>query len=107
VSDGQINAVTPVGLIAPGDTRIQIVRDGVAAPAFRAVVMPGLASLFHAANGNAVVNADGTQNSIANPAKIGSVVSVWATGTRPRTGFDGRITTARKRHGELRLVNEG
>jgi uncharacterized protein (TIGR03437 family) len=94
VSEGQINAVTPVGLTAPGETHIQIVRDKVATPAFRAVVMPGLPFVFHAADGNAVVNADGTVNSIDNPAKIGSVVSVWATGTRPLKGVDGRIATA-------------
>ena len=39
----------------------------------------------------AAVNQDGTTNSASNPAPLGSIVTIWATGLGPEAGTDGTI----------------
>jgi uncharacterized protein (TIGR03437 family) len=41
----------------------------------------------------AAINQDGTVNSEANPAPVGSYVSIWATGTGYFPGSDGQLAT--------------
>jgi uncharacterized protein (TIGR03437 family) len=106
VSDTQINAVTPVEIGA--DTEgVQIVRDGNAAPTFRTVVLPGFPSIFYGSNAIGVLNADGTWNSIANPASLGSIVSIWTTGMHPKTGFDGHVATSASNNADCSVQING
>ena len=48
--------------------------------------MPGI---FRNGAGAAAINQDGTVNSVSNPAKVGSIVSIWATGA---SGFGSNDT---------------
>jgi uncharacterized protein (TIGR03437 family) len=106
VSDIQINAVTPVEIGA--DTEgVQIVRDGNAAPTFRTVVLPGFPSIFYGSNAIGVLNADGTWNSIANPASLGSIVSIWTTGMHPKTGVDGHVATSASNNADCSVQING
>jgi len=97
VSDSQINAVAPQSA-TPGSTMtVRIVSNGATSPDFPATVVFAEPEVFPNADGAAAaVNQDGTLNSAANPAKAGSIVSIWATGTGsiyPRPS-DGQISTA-------------
>jgi uncharacterized protein (TIGR03437 family) len=97
VSDSQINAVAPQSATPNSLMTVRIVSNGVTSPDFQAVAIAAEPEVFRNADGNAAaLNQDGTLNSAANPAKAGSIVSIWATGTgsiypRPR---DGQISTA-------------
>jgi uncharacterized protein (TIGR03437 family) len=76
---------------------VQIVSSSVTSPIFPATVVAADPQVFQNPVGTAAaVNQDGTVNSAANPAKAGSIVSIWATGTGsiyPRPP-DGQISTA-------------
>jgi uncharacterized protein (TIGR03437 family) len=76
---------------------VQIVSNGVTSPAFPATVIPEEPQVFQNPDGTAAaINQDNTVNSAANPAKAGSIVSIWVTGTGsiyPRP-LDGQISTA-------------
>jgi uncharacterized protein (TIGR03437 family) len=97
VSDSQINAVAPQSASPGSSMLVHIVSNGVTSPDFPATVIAAEPEVFRNPDGTAAaVNQDGTLNSLANPAKAGSIVSIWATGTgsiypRPR---DGQISTA-------------
>ncbi len=86
VSDSQINAVAPLYLSGPAEVRV-----GVAAT-FTAAVVAAAPEIFQVA-----INQDGTVNSETHPAKAGSIVSIWATGTGAppfdATMQDGRIAS--------------
>jgi uncharacterized protein (TIGR03437 family) len=78
-SSTQINTVVPFEVSAPASV---VSIQGVAA--YELAVFPELPGLF-TANGSgtgqlAALNQDGTVNSAANPAKAGSIVSVYLTG---------------------------
>jgi uncharacterized protein (TIGR03437 family) len=52
--------------------------------------------VFQNADGSAkAVNQDGTINSSSNPAKVGSIVSIWATGLAGNSGIpiNGQLST--------------
>jgi uncharacterized protein (TIGR03437 family) len=96
VSDSQINAVAPQSA-TPGDAMtIHIVSNSVTSPDYPVTVIAADPEIFRNADGTAAtVNQDGTRNSPTNPAKAGSIVSIWATGTGliyPRP-LDGQIST--------------
>jgi len=68
-------------------------------------------AVFENAGSMAVINQDGTLNKMANPAKLGSIVTIWATGfgaTGPPV--DGAIATGANNFCgtcELTLSNRG
>ncbi|HUA21174.1 MAG TPA: SBBP repeat-containing protein [Bryobacteraceae bacterium] len=83
VSASQINAEVPSPLngSANGIVTIQVIYNSATLPDFRlAVVDSDFAPFVKATGSLAVINQDGTLNEIANPAKPGSIVSLWATG---------------------------
>lgn len=85
VSDTQINAVTPLEIVklVNSAAALQLSNNLSALSGFRVAIDPAIPEVFRLSDGMyaAVLNQDGTINSITNPAKIGSIVSVWATGT--------------------------
>jgi uncharacterized protein (TIGR03437 family) len=93
VGAGEIQGVVPFEAINVGLT-IQVQYLGQSAPPLDApnAYNPGIFTI----NGQAaVLNQDGTVNTPTNPAKLGSIVSIFATGTGPYfTGpvQDGEIT---------------
>ena len=97
VSDSQINAVAPQAATPNSSVTVQIVSSSVTSPIFPATVVAADPQVFQNPVGTAAaVNQDGTLNSAANPAKAGSIVSIWATGTGsiyPQP-LDGQISTA-------------
>jgi uncharacterized protein (TIGR03437 family) len=97
VSDSQINAVAPQSATPGNSMTVHIVSNSVTSPDFPVTVIAAEPEVFRNADGTAAtVNQDGTLNSAANPAKAGSIVSIWATGTGlifPRP-LDGQISTA-------------
>jgi uncharacterized protein (TIGR03437 family) len=93
VSGTQINAVVPFGVTS--ETATVQVLTGVPVPAFRAAVDSTAPAIFANPDGSAAaVNQDRTINSPQNPAKAGSVVSIWATGTVTASLTDGQVATA-------------
>ncbi len=102
VSDSQINAVAPQAASPNSSVTVQIVSSSVTSPIFPATVVAADPQVFQNPVGTAAaVNQDGTVNSAANPAKAGSIVSIWATGAGsvyPRP-LDGQISTAAQDYG--------
>jgi uncharacterized protein (TIGR03437 family) len=98
VSDSQINAVAPQAATPNSSMTVQIVSNNVTSPSFPATVVAAEPEVFRNADGTAAaINQDNTLNSAANPAKAGSIVSIWTTGTGsmfyPQPA-DGQISTA-------------
>jgi trimeric autotransporter adhesin len=96
-SAGQTVAIVPYSVAGQTSTQMVVTYNGVAsAPTTLNVASsaPGLFSANTSGTGNgAIVNADGTVNSPANPAARGSYVSLYGTGegqTNP-SGVNGRI----------------
>lgn len=85
VSASQINAEIPTsvasgGLVAPGMADVQVMYNSAILPDFRLGLVGSNFAPFENEGSIAVINQDGTLNKIANPAKPGTVVSIWATG---------------------------
>jgi uncharacterized protein (TIGR03437 family) len=80
VQEGQINAITPWELAGKSTTNMCVAYNGnkdCVTPAVGAAA-PGA---FASGQGQAIaVNQDGTLNSTANPAAVGSIVSLYVTG---------------------------
>jgi uncharacterized protein (TIGR03437 family) len=95
VSATQINAQVPFLLTDPENATVSIVNGASSIPVFRASVDPAIPGIFNSAGNAAAVNQDGTLNSMANPAKAGSIVSIWATGLGVVLGsIDGQVATS-------------
>ncbi|HEV2444530.1 MAG TPA: SBBP repeat-containing protein [Candidatus Sulfopaludibacter sp.] len=78
-SDSQINAVVPYNLY--GAYRLRIA-NGATSPDFPVTSLSAVPEIFQNGDGSAIaVNQDGSFNSAAHPAPVGSIVSIWATGT--------------------------
>ena len=93
VSDSQINAVVPRGLLSDS-VRVRILSNGMTSPDFVASVISADPQIFQNPDGTAAaVNQDGSINSADNPAEAGSVVAIWATGAglMDQSPLDGRI----------------
>ena len=88
VSDTQINAVSPVELPSSGTLQLTITYSGAALVAMPLALDPAAPEVFRG-----VLNQDGTVNSASNPAPVGSVLSIWATGLACSFGADGKETT--------------
>ncbi len=98
VSASQIDAEIPSPLNGNqnGIAVVQVVNNSTPLPDFRVLVASGNFAVFENPGGSmTVINQDGTLNKKANPAKPGSIVSIWATGfgaTGPPA--DGAVATA-------------
>jgi uncharacterized protein (TIGR03437 family) len=94
VSATQINAIAPVELTAGLAGELQVAQNGAPLPDFRVMVDIAAPGVFLNPDGSAAaINQDGTVNSQANPAVVGSCVSIWATGTGYFPGSDGQMAT--------------
>lgn len=112
VSDSRIDAILPVlvphAIVADNARRprllppqqsltatLQIINSGTTSPAFPVVRESALPVVFRNPDGSATaLNQDGSVNSYSNPAKTGSVVTIWATGTGYLPAAAGVITTS-------------
>jgi uncharacterized protein (TIGR03437 family) len=97
VSDSQINAVAPQSATPGSSMSVHIVSNNVTSPDFPVTVVTAEPEVFRNSDGTAAaINQDNTLNSAANPAKAGSIVSIWATGTGSIYPWplDGQISTA-------------
>lgn len=91
VSDGQINAIVPP--INPPAT-VTITNATNTSPGFPVVITQALPQVFRNADGSAIaLNQDGSLNSYQNPAPLGSIVSIWLTGTADLQLPVGQLTT--------------
>jgi len=82
-SSGEVGAVVPFGITGPS-TQVQVAYGGRLSPPTMLTVVPAAPALF-AQDGTgggqgAILNEDGSVNDWNNPAKPGSIVSLFATG---------------------------
>jgi uncharacterized protein (TIGR03437 family) len=84
VQDAQINAVAPWSL-TPGQTaQVCVSYNGATTNCLTLPVAEAAPGVFSVPGSRAAaLNQDGTVNSATNPAAVGSIVSVWATGLGP------------------------
>jgi uncharacterized protein (TIGR03437 family) len=98
VSASQINAEIPSPLKGSvnGIASLQVVYNSITLPDFRLLVASSNFAVFDKPGGSmAVINQDGTLNEIENRAKLGSVVSIWATGLGATSApADGAVASA-------------
>jgi uncharacterized protein (TIGR03437 family) len=82
VSKGQINAVVPFELAGSTHASVQVLRNGVNSNALDVPIRDAAPAVFtlDAFGQAAVLNEDGSLNSVWNPAKQGSTISIFATG---------------------------
>ena len=88
VSTSQIDAVTPVGLLPGTSTHVCVVVKGVRTNCIEAPVqltapgifLSGTIADLHVAGYASALNQDGSVNTQDNPAPVGSIVSIFATG---------------------------
>jgi uncharacterized protein (TIGR03437 family) len=84
VSSGQVNAIVPYEIAGRVTTNVVVSRNGVASMSLQQRVVdtsPAIFSATQTGNGQgAILNANNTPNSSANPAAKGSVVQIYATG---------------------------
>ena len=94
VSQDQINAVTPFALVPGKETILRLTAAGGMVE-FRVEVVTSRPAIFGDGTAAAAMNQDGTINSASNPAKLGSVVAIWVTGTGAvfPAPTDGEVTT--------------
>jgi uncharacterized protein (TIGR03437 family) len=80
VSETQVNAVTPFALVSGKSSNVKAVVGTAASPVLQSIVVSSQPAIFTNGAGAAALNQDGTINSVSNPARRGSIVSIWATG---------------------------
>jgi uncharacterized protein (TIGR03437 family) len=88
VQANEIICLTPFALDGKTSADVQVEYEGKKSNVYSMLVAPQSADFI------AVVNADGTQNSLANPAPVGSTVTMYLSGlgqTNP-AGVDGAVT---------------
>jgi uncharacterized protein (TIGR03437 family) len=92
VSNSQINAVVPIGI---GDQVSMTLTFGTfTTPAFN-LQLGASVGIFRNPDGSAAaINEDGSLNSPSNPAKYGSIVTIWATGACLSSFADGQLATS-------------
>jgi uncharacterized protein (TIGR03437 family) len=79
VQENEIHAVAP--LYVPQYAALQVQYGTQTAPPLDAALANVNPGIFTVNGQGAIVNEDGTVNTPANPAKLGSIVSIYATGT--------------------------
>jgi uncharacterized protein (TIGR03437 family) len=89
VQAGQINAMVPWELAGRMSTQVQVVYNGVPTNAVSLTVYSAVPGLFYlnysSSSQGAILNSDGSINSVSNPAKPGDVISLFGTGGGPTT----------------------
>jgi len=82
VSKGQINAVVPFELAGSTRASVQVVQNGVNFNSLDVPVLDAAPAVFtvDVFGQAAVLNEDGSLNSVSNPARQGSIISIFATG---------------------------
>jgi uncharacterized protein (TIGR03437 family) len=97
VQANQASAVVPYEVSGETSTKVQVVYQGHNSSALTVPVLaaaPGVFTLNYSGSGaGTILNQDGTVNSAVNPAAVGSLVAVYATGegqTIP-AGVDGQL----------------
>ena len=99
ISATQVSAVVPYAVEGRSRTSVRVESQGVRSAALLVPVAdaaPGIFTLDQSGAGQgAVVNQDGTLNGTANPARRGSIVSIFGTGEGQTTpaGADGMIVS--------------
>jgi uncharacterized protein (TIGR03437 family) len=87
VQSQQINVQAPWELSANSTTRVQVSYNGALSNAASIKTVPVAPAFFLRDFAGdleaAALNADGSINSAANPAKAGSLISIWGTGAGP------------------------
>ena len=95
----QVNAIAPFGLSSQS-VQVRIEHQGRLSEPFSIAVAPsspGIFSVDGSGSGQGlIINQDGTLNSAGNPAPVGSVILLYATGAGllSPTGQDGAVVTA-------------
>ncbi len=99
-SGGQLNVVAPYAIAAEASTSVRVEYMGAFSPAVSVPVLtaqPGIFTLNGRGTGPAaVLNQDGSVNSIANPAARGDAIMIFATGEGAMSpaGTDGLVALA-------------
>lgn len=107
---GQITVIVPNEVAGKAHTVIGVQQQGVLTPALPLIVpvnstAPAILTQDPSGTGQAAaVNQDGTVNSIANPAKAGSIVSLYVTGAGATADGDGAIATSAEPGTEVQVV---
>jgi uncharacterized protein (TIGR03437 family) len=83
VQDGQINAIAPWSLTSGQTVDICVSYSGAATNCITRTAVDAHPGVFTLNGSTLVVNQNGTINSASNPAKVGSDVTVYATGLGP------------------------
>lgn len=86
VQAGQINVQVPWEIAGQSSAQVQVIYKGTPVNTFSLAVVeavPGLFYLNYPSRQAAVLNADGSVNSTANPAKAGDVIALFGTGAGP------------------------
>ncbi len=76
----QTNAIVPSSVVAEATTTVQIVTPNGTLSGPTLSVVPSEPEVFQTGGAAVALNQDGSLNSASNPAKGGSIVTVWATG---------------------------
>jgi uncharacterized protein (TIGR03437 family) len=110
VQDAQINAVAPWSLTPGQTTQVCVSYENTNGNCLTCPVVETAPAVF-LVDGTyaAAVNQDGSINSLSNPAAVGSIVSVWATGLGPITPpeADGMLVGFPLPHNVLAVEVEG
>jgi uncharacterized protein (TIGR03437 family) len=86
VQDTQINVVAPWSLTPGQNTQVCASYNKVSANCLTWPVVQSAPAVFTVDGVNAIaMNQDGSANSANNPAPVGSIVTIWATGLGPVT----------------------
>jgi uncharacterized protein (TIGR03437 family) len=98
-SSTQIAAVAPYGVTGPSVQAVVTYQDQISVSLTMQVSAstPGLFTADGTGTGQAAaINQDGTKNSVSNPAPIGSVISLYATGGGPTSPLapDGQVSAS-------------
>jgi uncharacterized protein (TIGR03437 family) len=91
VQDGQINAEVPFETFGQTVSQMEVLYQGQSKGKASVPIAPAAPGLF-----NVILNEDGSLNASSNPARRGSIVTLYATGggqTSPG-GVDGKMATA-------------
>jgi uncharacterized protein (TIGR03437 family) len=94
-SASQVNTIVPYEIASSGITTVQVVYGGVPSATWEVPLAPSASSIF---TGNstgvgqaAVLNQDNTINGPANPAPLGTVIQIYATGGGQTGGITGAL----------------
>lgn len=93
-STTQINAVDSADLLDAPVVTVKVINNGVTVAQITLPQAANRPGIFRNGAGAAALNQDGTINSASNPAKSGSIVSIWATGVSGCDDAGGYVATS-------------